>query len=311
MPDHPSSSHSQRQGSGRLLVTGARGFIGRHLVRRLATIGYEVHVLHRHANSDPVSGAVAEHVLDDGPHSMDLMIEVFKEIKPDAAVHLASHFLATHRPDDIEALINSNVLFGTRVLEALVQADVHRFINTGSYWQNYENAAYNPVCLYAATKQAFEDIIAYYANVQGLRALTLRLFDTYGPDDQRPKLFALLEKTASSGIALDMSAGEQLLDLVHVDDVVGAYVKALEHLFGATAAGHEVFGVSSGRPQSLRSVVATYSSLLGREIPIRWGARPYREREVMVPWNQARPVPGWEPTIPLADGIRGLLARRP
>jgi len=201
-------------------------------------------------------------------------------------------------------LIRSNVLFGNQLLEAMKVSGVRFLINTGTSWQHYNNEDYNPVCLYAATKQAFEAILEYYVQACDIKAITLKLFDTYGPNDPRQKLFHLLNKAAMSGEPLDMSAGEQLIDLVHVDDVVDAYMIAAQRLLDGKVSVHEDYAVSSGCSLPLKELVALYSDATGWNVNVNWGARPYRFREVMRPWDKGRAIDGWRPKIALGKGLK-------
>lgn len=282
-----------------ILVTGSGGFIGKHLCRRLALEGAEVHTLVR----SPAGGG-REHVLQgQGSEAVEHIERVLRDTGSSVVIHLASLFLAAHTHADIDRLAESNLLFGMRLLEAMDRAGTRRLINTGTYWQHFEDRPYDPVNLYAATKQAFADILAYYVNARAFSAITLELYDTYGPGDTRPKLLALLEKTAQSGAHLGMSPGAQKLDLVHVDDVCTAYVKAAERLLAGTA-GHEVYAVSSGNPMPLKDVVALFERVTGRKLDIGWGEREYRPREVMVPWKSGKTLPGFAPAVSLEEGFR-------
>lgn len=210
--------------SARALVTGATGFLGRHLVRHLHADGWEVAVLTRtqsqSSNAPPPSflytGQTAE------------VMRAVADFRPDTVFHLASLFLVQHTAEQIEPLISSNVLLGTQLLEAMRAAGVHSLVNAGTAWQNFAGDAYLPVNLYASTKQAFEDILLYYVETGGVRAVTLKLFDSYGPDDTRRKLLRLLLDCLRSGEPLGMSGGEQVLDLVHVDDICRAFLRAAE-----------------------------------------------------------------------------------
>ncbi|MGE3780901.1 MAG: NAD-dependent epimerase/dehydratase family protein, partial [Pirellulaceae bacterium] len=216
--------------------------------------------------------------------------------------HLASHFLVEHHPEDVGPLVASNVLLGTQLLEAMRLSECLLLINTGTFWQHFQDAS-EPVCLYAATKTAFEAIVRYYASAHTLRAITLKLFHSYGPDDPRPKLFSVFRRAALSDEPVDMSPGEQLIDLVHVDDVVSAYLVAAARLCEGAVSGWESYAVSSGNPLPLREVARIYEQATGVALNIRWGGRPYRSREVMVPWR-GEVLPGWRPTISLACGLR-------
>lgn len=292
------------------LVTGASGYLGAHLVNTLLHHGWQVHVLLRERSSldmlDAVSTYVTVHRHDGTTESL---IETMRSIKPTTVFHLASLFLAQHQTNDVESLVVSNVLFSTQLLEAMVATGTTQLVNTGTSWQYFESDTYRPVNLYAATKQAFEDILAYYADAKGIQAITLHLFDTYGPGDPRPKLMALLRQTAHTQVPLAMSAGEQLIDLVHVDDVMQAYVLSADLLLTTAFVSPQSFGVSSGAPLRLKDVVAVFEKVWDVRLPIEWGVRPYRDREVMRPWASCRSVPGWQPQVTLEAGLAAVWAQ--
>ena len=176
-------------------------------------------------------------------------------------------------------------------------------MNTSTSWQHYKNEEYNPVCLYAATKQAFETIIEYYVKSNKINAITLELFDTYGVGDRRNKLFKLLSDASESGLVLHMSMGEQLIDLVYIDDVVNAYIIAASRLNEDKESSHERFSVSSGTHISLRKLVELYSEISRKKINILWGGKPYRSREVMIPSDCVEVLPNWAPCIAIVDGL--------
>lgn len=287
----------------RALVTGATGFIGSNLVRHLLTLGWEVHIVARPGASftvlAPVLDAIVVHEHDGSAAGMAALVG---QANPDVVYHLASCFLAQHRTSEVDTLIGSNVLFSSQLAEAMATHGIRYLINTGTSWQHHENAAYNPVNLYAATKQAFEAILAYYVEVCGLKVTTLALFDTYGAGDPRAKLISLLWKTALHQEPMSMSPGEQLIDLVHIDDVLAAFMLATEAI-RTQESGHARYGVSSGQPITLRDLVTAFEQAAGTALPITWGGRPYRPREVMVPWNTYASVPGWTPKVPFEVGI--------
>ncbi len=288
----------------KVLVTGATGYIGSMLVRRLIAEGREVHIILRPTSSlDGVSDLEDRLIVHVHDGTTQGLIDLVKVASPAVVFHLASLFLAQHAAEDVERLVTSNLLFSTQLAEAMMSNKVSRLINTGTSWQHYQGKAYNPVCLYAATKQAFEDVLEYYVQAQGLRVITLKLFDTYGPFDPRPKLFALLERSSKSSAPLDMSKGEQQIDMVFIDDVVEAYMLAGERLSQGVVQSHERFAVSSGQGISLREFVAVYEAVRGGKLPIRWGERPYRAREVMTLWRDFETLPGWSPKVGLREGI--------
>jgi nucleoside-diphosphate-sugar epimerase len=286
------------------LITGATGFVGSHLAKRLVQEGWRVHIVSRADSRLPEAeefAHVTNHIYDGSTESM---VNCVVQAKPDVVIHLASLFLSQHAIKDVNELIQSNVLLGSQLLEAMKVNQVTYLVNTGTSWQHYNNEDYNPVCLYAATKQAFEAIMEFYVQACGIKAITLNLFDTYGPADPRPKLFHLLEKAAKSGELLNMSAGEQLIDLVHIDDVVDAYLIAVQRLLEGKVSVHESYAVSSGYPMPLRKLVETYSNATGRSVNVNWGARSYRFREVMTTWCNGKSIENWKPKIDLLEGLK-------
>lgn len=294
--------------TNRALITGATGYLGSHLARRLVNDGWVVHIVSRKESTIPSYGefsAIVNHVHDGSTEGMVRCIEM---AKPDVVFHLAAMVMAQHDAKDIEPLIRVNVQFATQLVEGMRVNGVTKLVNTGTFWQHYNNETYNPVCLYAATKQAFESILDYYVQACGFEAISLMLFDNYGPNDYRPKLFNFLNKAAKSNEPLEMSPGDQLIDLVYIDDVVEAYVVAAHQLLSGKVLHHEQYAVSSGHPIQLRDLVRLYSELLSKPLHVYWGARPHRYREVMVPWNNGNSLPGWKPSVSLHEGIKAVIS---
>lgn len=293
----------------KLFITGSTGFIGRHLVRSL---DQERHRITAFLGPGSEPGALAGCDVDFYDHEGDLseLTAHFREAEYDGVIHLATCYIAEHRPEDIDRLVDANLRFGLEVLEAVRQSEVRWFINVGTVWQHFNREDYNPTNLYSATKQAFEDLMRYYAETTGTFFATLKFCDTYGPDDTRRKIFALWKGISESGERLAMSPGEQLVDIVHVRDAVNA-VRLLAEQLNCPELRRRLpgrtFAVTSGELLSLKNLAAEFERIAGKRLNIEWGGRPYRQRQVMVPWQGGVPVPGWSPQVSLEDGIRELL----
>lgn len=289
------------------LLTGATGFIGSHLSRHLLAEDWDVAIVTRVGSDISVLGDLAGRIaLHQHDGTMEGMSAIMNTARPDVVFHLASLFLSDHRAGQVEPLIRSNILFGTQLLEAMTGAGVRLLVNTGTGWQHYGNRQYDPVNLYAATKQAFEDVLRYYVEAGSVRAITLKLFDTYGPGDRRRKIFSLLREASERNEPLVMSPGEQQIDLVYIDDVLSAFVEAARRLLMNEGGKEESFVITSGTPIGLRDLVAAYLRITERHLTVHWGGRPYRRREVMKPWREGKKLPGWKPRTSLEQGIRLL-----
>lgn len=288
-----------------LLVTGASGFIGSCLVRRLLKDGYVVHVVMRFTSDtslvDEFRDSLCIHYHDGSTAGL---VDIVSSAAPSAVFHLASLFLSEHTTEDVEQLVNSNMMFATQLVEAMSVNNVKLLVNTGTSWQHYQNMDYNPVCLYAALKQAFECVLRYYVEAHRFQVITLSLFDTYGPGDRRPKLFNIFKRASISDEPLAMSAGAQLIDLVYIDDVVNAFLVAYHKIQDESFPSMETFALSSGTPLPLLEIAKVYENITRQRLNITWGGRSYRAREVMVPWTSFETLPGWCPEIDLIDGIR-------
>lgn len=285
-----------------IILTGATGYIGSKLLTRLIKQGYSVTVVVRE-NSPHITSLPPqiEKIFYDG--TINSLIEGIKHKASSLVIHLASLFQAQHKPEDIGQLIESNINFPCQLLEAMHTCGLNEFINTGTSWQHFKNCEYNPVNLYAASKQAFADLLIFYQEAYKFKTITLELFDTYGPDDQRKKLFRLLYEASQTGHQLKMSPGEQLLDIVYIDDVINAYEIAIEQSGSLTG----TFAVASGNLHTLKEIVSTYSLLCEKEINVEFSSLPYRFREVMKPWKNYKTLPGWKCKIMLTEGITKIL----
>lgn len=269
----------------KILVTGGNGFIGTHLCTRLRQ-EHEVFYLSRPHDVKDEPGACGNTFFFKDNNIASLVCYL-RDNQVDGIIHLASFYLQKHEDESIPELIQSNVYLGTAILQAATKAGVKWLLNTGTIWQNYNVPDYSdqycPVNLYAATKQAFIDLAKFYTETSDLRFCTLKLCDTYGPNDTRRKIFALFAQYAASGEVLRMSSGEQKLDVVHVDQVTEAFLKLARKLQN----GEELLAeyvVSSGHQYTLRELATRYEQENRVKLNIEWGALPYREREVMVPY---------------------------
>lgn len=273
----------------KIIVTGATGFIGTHVVKALALNQYQVIPLSRNRDFNE-------------------MIIFFQNEKPDLVIHLASLFVAEHKTEQVNDLIKGNVLFGAQLLEAMHLSGVKKLLNVGSSWQNFGLLGDEPVCLYAATKNAFQELAKFYQSAHNFSVITLKIFDTYGANDERAKLIPNLIQRLNSDNYLDLSPGEQLLNIVHVSDVVNAFILTVKEIMSDSKTFKmEEYFVRSKELISLKDLIQLIETESGKKLPVRLGARAYRAREVMHPWAGGKTVPGWQATRSLSEGLKEIL----
>ena len=268
----------------KILISGATGFIGKNLVELLLFNKIDFCCIIRPTTDTSfLDSKRVKYFID--TDKIENLIAHMKSENYSGIIHLASLFVSEHKNGQINELINSNIMFGTKLVEAAVLCQVNWFINTGTFWQHFNGEQYNPVNLYAATKQAFEDILKFYAETSNLICTTLKLNDTYGEGDTRKKVFNLWEQISKSGETLEMSPGDQLIDIVHVNKVTDSFLKLIKLLEKVDAKKHQLksYYVSSNNTISLKELAVRFEKEKNTKLNIKWGGRPYRKREIMNP----------------------------
>ena len=262
----------------RIILTGGTGFIGRNLIPQLLFDGHEIAMLQRRGSTSCALDNYKNQIEVYASDTYEEIANGFNRFHPEIVIHMATLYINHHTPADIPELISSNILLGTMLLEAMKNNSVSRILNFGTRWQHQENTIHNSANLYAATKEAFAEIVRYYSS-NSIRYKTLELCDTFGKNDTRNKIVDLLIRACKKKEGLELSPGEQILDLVCVDDVVD---------FISTNITHESFydnhtiSISGTeiRLKDLGELVEDISEVSGY---LLWGVRSYREHEVMSP----------------------------
>jgi nucleoside-diphosphate-sugar epimerase len=287
------------------LVTGGNGYVGNALVRELVRLGVEVHAL-ANRNSQRLEALLPAHRVYSVANDLDAVAALVAETRPDIIYHLAAVHVEPPTLAEMIAMIHCDIALGATLLHAACECNPHpAFVNIGSYWQ-FGDAAneHAPNTFYAAAKQSMHGILTYFRSVRGIRALTLVLYEVFGPNDPRPKLWNKLAK-AERGSSFPVTEGRQQIEPVHVDDVVRAILLAGESLVRGDTL-EPLYAVRSRERVTLRWLLQAVRERAGLDIQLDWGAVPYSANQVFSPW-MGECLPGWQPSISPLEGIADLV----
>ncbi len=294
-----------------IMVTGATGFIGSNLVRKLLEKEFVVTAIVRdERKAKIIFKEIKDSVLFyEWDNSISNIADYMKKQRADCVVHLATKYITQSMAEDIDDLVESNITFGIKMLEAMKLAGVRNFINSSTSWQHYQNKEYCPVNVYAATKQAFEDVLKYYTSAEGIRAIILEIYDTYGAFDKRNKIINHWKRISETGESMALSPGEQKLNYVYIEDVVDGIVRAMQILeeMPLEMEGYEAkYALSSDEIYTLKELAQIFEEVYEKKLAITWGGKPYRGREVMEVYRGLERLYGWNVKYNLRSGFQEM-----
>lgn len=290
----------------RLLITGATGFIGRNLILKLYKKHKITAIVRNNSDVSKIQDFCTLFYIKGNIQKPKLLIN---QERFDGVIHLATYYQSSHTDKDFSKMISSNIIFGATLLEALSHNPPSFFINTTTFSQYANSSLYNPASLYDATKQAFCDIVHFYATKMPTIFCNLLLYNTYGANDNRPKIFNLWNKIANTQSTIEMSKGEQKIDISHINDVVHGFEILIELCKNNQVPTLSTFTLENQR-YTLRELAEIFEYATNTKLPIIWGAKPYRQNEVMEPISSKNSsvskLPYWKPKMSLYKGIRHL-----
>jgi nucleoside-diphosphate-sugar epimerase len=290
----------------RVLVTGATGFIGSHVIRQFVERGDEVVVIVRPTSDrwrirDVVEDIrVVEGELLDSRETSDLV----NDIRPDLCIHLAWY---AEPGKYIESLQNLDMLSGSiQLARNLGEAGCRNFVGVGSCFEYEmtdlrlsESSVTKPNSLYAASKTAFATVLNRIGPLTGMKTAWVRPFYQYGPHEDERRLVSSVILSLLRGQDAPTTGGMQVRDFLHVSDVASAILAVSDSDLQG------VVNIGGGEQMTVRSVVEAIGKATGRGHLIRFGDIPYRASDPMfvVADNTRLRSTGWTPRFCLDDGI--------
>ncbi|HEY7818561.1 MAG TPA: NAD-dependent epimerase/dehydratase family protein, partial [Vicinamibacteria bacterium] len=283
----------------RVLVTGAAGFVGAVLVRKLREEGHAVEAVVRPGGDrwrlEGVDVPLHAADLSDGA-SVEALVD---RIRPEWIFHLAAHG-AYPSQKDVPTMVRTNVIGTLNLVESCLRAGFEAFVNTGSSSEYgftdhapSEDEEPRPNSDYAATKLTTTLYGSAVAERHQVRLSTLRLYSVYGPFEEPTRLLPVLAVQGMEGKLPALVSPDVSRDFVHVDDVVEAYLAAAKGPAG-------VYNVGTGKQITIRDAVEMARRVLSISAEPHWGTMPDRSWDSRVWVADARKIQrelGWRPKV--------------
>src|SRR3989344_1884167 len=297
----------------RVLVTGAGGFIGSFLSRALIDISADVHAAVRSEEHAERLRDTAVQLHEGDLTDASITSQILRAAKPDIVFNTASSVNTERNFELLDSIVQHTYGITHNVLMASVAASTERFIQFGSideygtakapFRESTREEPYSPYSL--GKVMATHEVLAV-GRMSGVHTSVVRPAATFGPSKEG-MLIPNLVRSGLEGKDFDMNPGEQVRDLVYIDDLIEGVlaVGASEHARG------EIINFGSGRGYNIKEVAEMVNTAMGNPIRINFGAKPYRPLDPMefyMDSSKARRVLGWETKTDLKKGIEKTVA---
>jgi nucleoside-diphosphate-sugar epimerase len=293
------------------LITGASGFIGSVLLRRLVSQKQKVHLILR---KESKSWRIADLMNKVTVHHSDLsnlseLTAIIKKVKPNIIYHLATNGAYSYQ-SNANQIIETNILGTWNLLQACNTIDYDLFVNTGSSseygtkeFAMRETDIVEPNSYYAVTKCAQTLLCSHIAKQEHRPIVTIRPFSVYGPYEEPRRFVPTLMNALMFNKEMNLVTPETARDQIYVDDMVDAYLKICE----LRKNPGEYFNIGTGVQSTLKEVVESAVKVTGKNAQFKWGTmegRSWDTNNWVADISKARQLLKWTPKTTLEQGLK-------
>jgi len=298
--------------ANKVLVTGATGFLGANLTKKLVGGGYDVHILIRSTSNKwrllDIKHKIKEHMAD--LTNFGELRKVVRQIKPDIIFHLAATGIhgGKHLPD--RDLINVNFIGTFNLVNACNDIDYRCFVNTGSsseYGPKKDRMRCDDICepvnTYGIAKLAATLYTKKVAKEKNKPIMTLRLFSPYGAYDDPSRLVTHVITKSLRNEDLHLANPEAVRDYIYVEDVIDLYLKTIDN---AKKYCGEIFNAGTGKQTKISDIVEIVTELTKSKSKIFWNSvkpRSYDTEKWEAEIEKTCKAFNWMPRFSIKQGL--------
>lgn len=295
----------------RVLVTGANGFLGSHIVERMVKQNADLSIIVRESSD---LWRIEEFIKYINIFNGDLrdrsrLVESIKKIEPEIIFHMAAYGVDS-RQNDIFDAVNTNLVGTVNILSAIGKIGCEKFINTGTSMQYGnkegmidENMSYSPNNIYGSTKAAATIMAHQLAGDMDINIATIIPFGVFGEKEGGHKFFPHVILSILKNKEVPLTSCDQYRDYCYVENIIDGFLMAAE----AQHVKNDIYNIGNGMNKQLKHYVNLIEKEIGVDAKINYGTLEHRKNDL---WN---PLPnvdkiintlGWQPKIPIEEGIK-------
>lgn len=295
----------------RVLITGANGFIGSHILERMIEYNAELSIILRESSDlwriEDYLGSVNVYYAD--IRDLDDVSNCIRKIKPEIIFHMAAYGVDARKNNIYEA-IDTNIIGTVNLLHAIGKIGCEKFVNTGTSMQYGnkegfidEESNYTPNNIYGSTKAASTILAHQIANEMDIDITTIIPFGVFGEKEGSHKFFPQVILSVLNNKEVKLTPCMQQRDYCYVENIVDGFIMAAET--GKTR--NMILNIGSGVTLPLKYYVELIIKEMNMEAKVNYGALEYRKNDL---WNpkvnidRIKKVLGWYPKISLEEGIK-------
>ncbi len=278
----------------KVLVIGGHGFLGRRLIESLVRMNIETSSIVRSISSSQNERChyiLVDEIINMRTHDLPKFNVIIN-----VTMKRSSHAL----PISNEIVQQLNFVIPLEIIRRTA-LDSTLLVNTSTYIQNFQGAKGRTVESYGASKQLLTEAIEQDALKGFYNVIDLFLFTLYGPNDRPTHLIPLILSSLKSESALALTGGDQLLNLLYLEDAVDSIIKAV----GGFHPGYNPYHLWHPDYLTVKELVVAMEELSGKKLQAKWGSISYSGHEMFEPWPiPFQQFPGMLPGTTLLEGLR-------